>query len=208
MRASTSCVEMYRVKKFSSEKDEFNGLFFIPGAVMPKTYGDTSFLKVVASSGFSWDHVSVMHPDRVPTNADMEIVRSLFWDPDETVIEYHDVSYAIDGLCKAVAERHLWRPQGCEVIRPPSRISSQFCISVEEDGVEGYTEVESSNIAAVKYDASEKLLYVVFTSGAHYAYEGVPGGVYEGLLDAESVGRYFHAQIRNNFQAKKIEEDE
>ena len=55
--------------------------------------------------------------------------------------------------------------------------------------------VESSMIHAVGYDAETKTLEVVFNSGRIYRYEDVPLEEYEGLMDAESKGRYMRANI-------------
>ena len=55
--------------------------------------------------------------------------------------------------------------------------------------------VESSMIHAVGYDAETQTLEVVFNSGGIYHYEDVPPEEYEGLMDAESKGRYMRANI-------------
>jgi len=57
--------------------------------------------------------------------------------------------------------------------------------------------VESSNIAAVGFNMEDKKLYIAFNSGKTYSYTDVPYELYEGLLAADSVGQYFHANIRN-----------
>lgn len=57
--------------------------------------------------------------------------------------------------------------------------------------------VDSSNIAAVGYDKASETLTIQFHTGALYQYEAVPENVYTGLLNAESVGKYFHANIRS-----------
>ena len=51
--------------------------------------------------------------------------------------------------------------------------------------------VESSMIHAVGYDKGKRILEVVFNTGRTYQYSDVPPEVYEGLLNAESKGRYF-----------------
>lgn len=56
-------------------------------------------------------------------------------------------------------------------------------------------EVESSMICAVRYDEENRLLEVHFNTGRIYCYEDVPPDVYQGLLDAESKGRYMRAYI-------------
>jgi hypothetical protein len=56
-------------------------------------------------------------------------------------------------------------------------------------------EVESSMIQAVGYDPESKELEVLFDSGKTYRYTGVPQEEYEGLLKAESKGRYMRGYI-------------
>ena len=55
--------------------------------------------------------------------------------------------------------------------------------------------VESSMVHAVGYDLQTRRLEVVFTSGQTYCYEDVPPEVFQGLLEAESKGRYMRAHI-------------
>ena len=57
------------------------------------------------------------------------------------------------------------------------------------------TTVESSMVHAVGYDAETQTLEVVFNSGRIYRYENVPAEEYEGLMNAESKGRYMRANI-------------
>ena len=56
--------------------------------------------------------------------------------------------------------------------------------------------VESSNIMALGYDKDEKVLYAEFKHGGTYAYTGVPEYIYTNLLDAESVGKWFHTAVK------------
>lgn len=55
--------------------------------------------------------------------------------------------------------------------------------------------VESSMIHAVGYDAETRTLEVVFNKGNIYRYQDVPPEVHEGLMNAESKGRYMRANI-------------
>lgn len=57
--------------------------------------------------------------------------------------------------------------------------------------------IESSAIAAVGYDRDTAVLEIEFRSGDVYEYFAVPPSVYDGLLAAESAGRYFQARIRD-----------
>lgn len=60
--------------------------------------------------------------------------------------------------------------------------------------------VKSSNIAAVAYEETPtppyRRMYVRFKSGAVYSYDGVPRGLYDGMLAAPSKGEYLFAVIR------------
>ncbi len=55
--------------------------------------------------------------------------------------------------------------------------------------------VESSMINAVGYDRENRRLQVIFNTGKVYCYEDVPPEVFEGLLAADSKGRYMRAHI-------------
>lgn len=62
--------------------------------------------------------------------------------------------------------------------------------------------IRSSAIWAVKHDPVSKILTVWFNDGARsYDYFGVPTSVYQGLLTANSAGRYFKAYIRDQYAA-------
>ena len=69
------------------------------------------------------------------------------------------------------------------------------------------TPVESSNIAAAGYDADALTLRVRFTSGDEYVYIGVTEDVGQAFFEAESVGRYFNANIRHAYTFEKIDLD-
>lgn len=66
----------------------------------------------------------------------------------------------------------------------------------------------SSNIAAI--DHVDGKLYVKFHSGAEYDYPDVPADLHARMMAAhdagESVGKFFHAHIRNKFTGTKREE--
>ena len=46
-------------------------------------------LRIIASDGFGWEHVSVSRRDRCPTWEEMCQIKALFWDEDDCVIQYH-----------------------------------------------------------------------------------------------------------------------
>ena len=68
--------------------------------------------------------------------------------------------------------------------------------------------VQSSNIESIGYDGKTSKLEVKFHSGDVYQYANVPEFIYKGLHDAESKGKYFHANIRDKYAFNKIEDKE
>lgn len=65
--------------------------------------------------------------------------------------------------------------------------------------------VNSSNIASIGYVGdSLGTLYIAFRSGTLYSCANVPRSVYEGLMNAASHGRYFHAFIKNHYPYQRI----
>lgn len=62
----------------------------------------------------------------------------------------------------------------------------------------------SSNVKAVAYEEDTSQLLVSFKSGHTYAYDGVPNGLIDDLLNADSVGKYLNENIKGVYQEKKI----
>lgn len=60
---------------------------------------------------------------------------------------------------------------------------------------------ESSNIQQATYCRSERKLRVQFVSGSIYEYANVPSEVADAWSEADSVGKYFAANIRKNTAA-------
>lgn len=71
--------------------------------------------------------------------------------------------------------------------------------------------VTSSNIEAVGYSRASKALLVQFKPSKagqlppQYLYTGVPPKVAKALVEAESVGKYLHANVIGRFDAEKVE---
>lgn len=61
--------------------------------------------------------------------------------------------------------------------------------------------VKSSNVVAVGYDGAN---LIVEYAGGTYSYEKVAKKVYEGLLAAESKGRYMNSEIKGKYAYCKI----
>ena len=62
--------------------------------------------------------------------------------------------------------------------------------------------VESSNIESIGYD--EGNLYVKFHNGGTYQYSNVPEDIYFQFLNAESKGKFLHANIKGKYSYSKI----
>ena len=115
----------YRIKTGVMRSDDSNGnngAFFIPNRAVCAGKSEPPF-KVIASDGglpgqMSWEHVSVSLPHRCPTWAEMCRIKSIFWDANDVVIQYHpaESEYVNNhNFCL-----HLWRPVGVELPVPDS----------------------------------------------------------------------------------------
>ena len=62
----------------------------------------------------------------------------------------------------------------------------------------GWIGVDSRMISAVRYDAERGILEVAYNRGV-YLYFGVPRQVFEGLLQADSKGRYMRQHIIDRY---------
>ena len=92
--------------------DETCGAFLIPSPI------DGQTLKVVASSGDGWDHVSVSRENRCPNWTEMDHVKRLFFKDNEVAMQLHvppDEHINFHPYCL-----HLWRPLDVEIPRPPA----------------------------------------------------------------------------------------
>lgn len=90
----------------STEENRNNGAFII-GA-----------LRILASDGLGWDHVSISLEDRCPTWQEMCSVKELFWDDEDCVMQLHPPRSEYIN-CHPYC-LHLWRPHNKEILRPPS----------------------------------------------------------------------------------------
>lgn len=109
-------LDKYRSDKVPSEKGANHGWFMIPG--------NTGKLRVMSSGSAhnefgelgTWEHVSVSLANRTPTWEEMCMVKRLFWDDSECVIEFHPPRseyISVHDNCL-----HLWKPP-YPVPRPP-----------------------------------------------------------------------------------------
>lgn len=64
-------------------------------------------------------------------------------------------------------------------------------------------QVDSSNLASVGYDAENQILEIEFNHGGIYKYFDVPEDVYDELMEADSHGRYFVYNIKDDYEYEK-----
>src|ERR1035437_7507470 len=108
------CPEKFRCLEFSSAADGNNGLFYIPGR------SSRDELKIIASDGGGWDHVSVSKRYECPTWDEMCRVKAMFWDDQgDYAVQYHPAkSQYVNNHPYCL---HLWRPNaGLEMSFPES----------------------------------------------------------------------------------------
>ena len=65
--------------------------------------------------------------------------------------------------------------------------------------------VQSSALEQVSYDEAAHTLCATFRdTGRTYIYQDVPQELYDGLIFADSLSRYFNAYIRDHFRFREI----
>lgn len=96
----------------SSDAFGMNGAFHVEG---PR-----GKLQIIASDQGGWEHVSITinNAHRCPTWEEMCFIKALFWNDDETVIQYHPSKSEYVNNHPFVL--HLWKPIGVELPIPPS----------------------------------------------------------------------------------------
>ena len=99
----------------TTKDDGPNGLFYLRRERGPKTE-----LRIIASDGLGWEHVSVSTATRCPTWDEMCLVKDLFWSEDEAVMQLHPpkTEYVNNhAFCL-----HLWRPMDGSIPLPPAEL--------------------------------------------------------------------------------------
>ena len=109
-------LESYRdvvaeVSLYGGIGDETCGFFVVPSPI------DRAPMKVIASTGEGWEHVSVSRQSRCPNWPEMEFVKRTFFKDDEAAMQLHvppSDHINVHPYCL-----HLWRPIDAEIPRPP-----------------------------------------------------------------------------------------
>ena len=86
------------------------GAFYIPF--------ESTMLQCIASEGEGWEHVSVSLQNRCPNWKEMCFIKDLFWDEEDTVIQYHPPkSQYVNNHSYCL---HLWKPIKEKIPLPPN----------------------------------------------------------------------------------------
>lgn len=64
--------------------------------------------------------------------------------------------------------------------------------------------VSSSNILSLGYNANTRTLRVEFKKNVYYDYFKVPPETFQQLMSAPSKGKFFHAAIKQKYDAEKV----
>ncbi len=64
--------------------------------------------------------------------------------------------------------------------------------------------VDSSSVRSVGYDRASATLEVEFRNGGIYRYEGVSVEIWHQLRHADSIGRFFHDHVRDQFLTMRV----
>ncbi len=115
MKNDWSEIECYRrsPEGYESERGDRFGVFAL------KRHGVQ--IRIICCDGeeTGWEHVSVsLNEKRTPTWEEMSVIKALFWDAEEGVIQFHppESEYVNNHqFCL-----HLWKQVGAEFPLPPS----------------------------------------------------------------------------------------
>lgn len=92
-----------------------NGFFAVD---YKRKVGPPVKLAMMASDGHGWEHVSVsiFGNDRCPKWEEMCAVKDLFWDDEDTVVQFHPPKSEYVNFHGGTL--HLWRPTDGKILRP------------------------------------------------------------------------------------------
>ena len=64
--------------------------------------------------------------------------------------------------------------------------------------------VTSGNLAEVGYDPETETLEVMFRHGGVYQYYNLPLIIYERLMQADSLGKFFNSEIKGRYPEARV----
>lgn len=112
MKKQEEILKLDRLRVLQKGYDGGCGEIYFPAQKEP--------MLVIWSFGEGWDHVSVSYRKRTPTWDEMCKVKDMFFNEEETVVQYHPKKSEYKNLHEHCL--HLWRKQGKEIELPPSRL--------------------------------------------------------------------------------------
>jgi len=108
-------------QRFRTEPGDKFGLFRLAspttGATLRVIVGGGEAWAKEGMEGEPWDHVSVSRIDKCPTWEEMCFVKSLFFDDEECVVQYHPPKSSYVNNHPNVL--HLWKPSVTQIPMPP-----------------------------------------------------------------------------------------
>ena len=124
--------EKYRIRSGLGASDARygnNGRFIIPARTGRRE------LRIVASDGEGWEHVSVhawshRGGHAIPNWSEMCFVKDLFWDPEDVVMQLHPRASQYVNNHPYVL--HLWRPTDVTIPEPPAILVGVVGLRPEE----------------------------------------------------------------------------
>ena len=114
------------IRHYGWAGDDTCGVFILTSPI------DGGLMRVIASCGEGWDHVSVSRRNRCPNWPEMAHVKSLFFGEHETVMQLHVPDS--DHINLHPNCLHLWRPQDRDIPRPPAFMVGGVPGPVAEEG--------------------------------------------------------------------------
>lgn len=130
MKKTIKRLERFRIcsgRMASKPSDGRNGMFQLPGKLFGNTREVMTVMTVMCSDASDWpremgpqkwEHVSCSFPHRCPTWDELCVVKNLFWDAHECVVQFHPPEREYVNHHRYCL--HLWKPIGIELPLPPA----------------------------------------------------------------------------------------
>lgn len=109
MKTQEEICKLERLKVILTGDDGGCGELYFPAQREP--------LYVIWSFGEGWEHVSVNYKKRMPTWEEMCKVKEMFWNDDETVVQFHPKKSEYVNVHPYCL--HLWRKKNTDFELPP-----------------------------------------------------------------------------------------
>lgn len=110
MRQIAEILQNHRLQIIQQGADGFAAYLVYP-TVKPGA------IAIIASWGGGWEHVSVSLSRRCPTWEEMCIIKDIFWDDEECVVQYHPPKSEYVNVHPYCL--HLWKKVGVNFETPP-----------------------------------------------------------------------------------------